>query len=100
MVMHTHIVILNKIKPSSLTEIQVFLGEYILKAIMVSEPIYMNTIQVVSADLEWKYHCCKLEVMSWIVLLVHLKLCRSISYNLIKTGVVVNLVFNCAMLFS
>ena len=82
MVMHTHIVILNKIKPSSLTEIQVFLGEYILKAIMVSEPIYMNTIQVVSRNLECKQHYDKLEFMSWIVLLMNLKLSIVISYHL------------------
>ena len=50
---------------------------------MIGEHIYMNTIQVVSPYLECKQHSCKLEVMSWIVLLMHLKLSRGIRYNLI-----------------
>ena len=49
---------------------------------MVSEHIYMNIIQVVSLDLECKHHCYKLKVLSWIALLMHLKLSKSICYNL------------------
>ena len=70
MIIHTHIIILKELKPSLLAKIQLFLGEHILKALMISEHIYMNTIQIVSPDLEFKHHCCKLEVMSWIVLLI------------------------------
>ena len=51
---------------------------------MVSELIYMNTIQVVSPYLECKHHCCNLEVMSWIVLLMHLRPSIGIRYNLIS----------------
>ena len=83
MVMHTHIIILKELKPSPLAKIQLLLGEHILKALMVSEYIYVNTIQVVSPDLACKHYYCKLEVMSWIVLLMHLKLSRVIRYNLI-----------------
>ena len=83
MIMHTHIIILKELKPSPLAKIQLFLGEHIPKALMIGEHIYMNTIQVVSRYLEWKLYCYKLEVMSWIVLLMHLKLAKSISYNLI-----------------
>ena len=82
--MHTHIIIFKELKPSPLAKIQLFLGEHILKALMIGEHIYMNTIQVVSPYLECKHHCCKLEVMSWIVLLMHLKLSRGIRYNLIS----------------
>ena len=82
MIMHTHIIILKEFKPSPLAKIQLFLGEHILKAFMVSENINVNSIQVVSPYLEFKHHCCKLEVMSWIVLLMHLKLSRNISYHL------------------
>ena len=82
--MHAHIIILKKLKPSPLAKIQLFLGEHILKALMIGEHIYMNTIQVVSPYLECKHHCCNLEVMSWIVLLMHLKLSRGIRYNLIS----------------
>ena len=81
--MHTHIIILKELKPSSLEKIQVFLGEHILKASMIGEHIYMNTIQVVSPYLECKHHYCNLEVMSWIVLLMHIKLSSGISFNLI-----------------
>ena len=82
MVMHTHIIILKELKPSPLAKIQLFLGEHILKFVMVSEHIYVNTIQVVSLDIECKHHCCKHEVMSWIVLLMNLKLSRGISLHL------------------
>ena len=84
MVIHIHIIILKELKSSPLGKIQLLLGEHILKALMVSKHIYMNTIQVVSPYLECKRHCCKLEVMSWIVLLMHLKLSRGIRYNLIS----------------
>ena len=127
MIMHTLIIILNELKPSPLVKIQLFLGEHILKALIIGEHIYMNNIQLVSPYLEFKHHCCKLEIMSWIVLLKHLKLSRGMRYNhislyqhttkansgciaidhitiltlrRIKTGVVVNLVFNSAKLFS
>ena len=80
--MHTHIIILREFKPHPQVKIEFFLGEYILKALMVSEHIYVNTIQVVSPDLEYKHHCCKLEVISWIVFLMNHKLSRGISYHL------------------
>ena len=51
---------------------------------MIGEHIYMKTIQVVSPYIECKHHCCKLEVMSWIVLLMYLKLSRGIRYNLMS----------------
>ena len=82
MIMHAHIIILKELKSSPLAKIQLFLGEHILKAFMIGEHIYMNTIKVVSPYLEFKHHCCKLEVMSWIVLLMNLKLSRGISYHL------------------
>ena len=81
--MHTHIIILKEFKPSLMEKIQLFLGEHILKVLMISKHIYVNTIQVVSPYLECKYYCYKLEAMSWIVLRMNLKLSRSISYNLI-----------------
>ena len=49
--MHTHIIILREFKPHPQVKIEFFLGEYILKALMVSENIYVNTIQVVSPNL-------------------------------------------------
>ena len=84
MVMLTHIIIIKKLKPSPLAKIQIFLGEHILKILMVTEHIYMKTIQVVSLYIECKHHYFKIEVMSWIVLLKDLKLSKSISYNLIS----------------
>ena len=80
--MHTHIIILKELKPYPLAKIQLLLGEHILKALMVSEYIYVNTIKVVSPDLECTRHCYKLEVMSLTVLIKNLKLSRGISYNL------------------
>ena len=82
MVKHIHIIVLEEFKPSHLAKIQLFLGEHILEALMVCEHIYANTIQVMSPNLKCKHHCCKLEVMSQIILLMYLKLSRSISYNL------------------
>ena len=82
--MHTHIIILKELKPSPLVKIQFILGEHILKALIISEIIYMNTIQIVSPYLECKYYYLKLEVMSWIVLPMNLKLSRNISYDIIS----------------
>ena len=82
MIMHTHIIILKELKPSPLAKIQIILGEHILKALMICEHIYIETIQVVSPYLVYKQHGCKLKVMCWIVILMHLKLSRSISYHL------------------
>ena len=82
--MHTHIIILKELKPSPMEKIKLFLGEHILKALMIGELIYMNNLQVMSPYIECRHHCWKLEVMSWIVLLVHLKLSRGIRYNLIS----------------
>ena len=84
MIIDTHIIILKELKSSPLAKIQFFLGELILKALMIGEHIYMNNIQAVSPYLECKHHCCKLEVMSWIVLLMHLKFSRGIRCNLIS----------------
>ena len=67
MKMHTHIIILKELKPYPVTKIQLFLGEHIVKALMISEHIYMNTLEVMSPDFECKQHCCKLEVMRLIV---------------------------------
>ena len=50
MIMHTNIIILKKLKPSPLGKIQLLLGEHILKALMVSEHIYVKNIKVVSPD--------------------------------------------------
>ena len=80
--MHTHIISLKELNPSPLEKVQLFLDDHILKALMIGEHIFMNTIQVVSPDLECKHHCCKIEVMSWIVFLMNLKLSRGISYHL------------------
>ena len=82
MIMQTHIIIFKELKTCPLAKIQLFLFEHILKALMVSEYIYVNTIQVVSPKLECKHHFWKLEVMSCIVLLMNLKLSRGISYHL------------------
>ena len=82
MIMHTHIIILKELKSSPVVKIQLFLGEHILKSLMISGHIYMNTIQVVSPYLECKHNFCKLEVMSWIVLFMKLKLSRGISFYL------------------
>ena len=82
--MYTHIIIFMELKPSPLAKIQLFLGEHILKALMIGEHIYMNTIQVLFPYLECKHHCCTLEVMSWIVPLMYLKLFTGIRYNLIS----------------
>ena len=76
------IIILKKLKPSPLAKIQLFLGEHVLKSLLICKHIYINTIQVVSLYIVCKYYSCKLEVMCWIVLLMNLKLFRGISYHL------------------
>lgn len=48
MVMHTHVIILEELKTYSLENIQLFLGENILKDIMVCERIDINNKQLVS----------------------------------------------------
>ena len=82
MIMQTYIIVFKELKSSPLEKIELFLGEHILKALMISEHIYMNTIQLVSPDLKCKHHSLMVEVMSWIVLLMHLNQFRIICYNL------------------
>ena len=79
--MHTHIISLKELNPSPLAKVQLFLDDHILKALMTGEHIFMNTIQVVSPDLMSKHHCCNLEVMSWIVFLMNVKLSTDIIYH-------------------
>ena len=47
MIMNTHIIILKELKTSPLAEIQLFLGEHKLKALMIGEHNYIDTIKVV-----------------------------------------------------
>ena len=70
--MNTHIIILKELKSSPLAKIKLFLGEHILKAIMIAEHIYINTIEVVSLYLECKHHYLMFNVMSWVFLHLHL----------------------------
>ena len=72
--MHIHVIILEEFKPSSLEKISIFLVEHILKALMVGELVFINTIIVVSPNFKCKHHCYKLEVMGRLVLFMHLKL--------------------------
>ena len=58
------------------------LGELISKSLMIGEHIYLKTTQVMSQNLKFKHHCFKLEVISWVVLLMHLMLFRSIRHNI------------------
>ena len=67
--MNTHIIIIKEHKPSPLAKIQLFLGKHILNALIISEHIYLNSIPVVSPDIDCKHHFYKPEVMSLMVLL-------------------------------
>lgn len=44
--------------------------------------IHMNTIEIMMKYYEIKYHCCLLDIVSRVILLVNLKLSRGIVYNL------------------
>ena len=49
-VQNLHVVILHQLEPSALSEIQLFLREHILQALVVGIDLALGTIQVVPLD--------------------------------------------------
>lgn len=78
----SHIIIHEKHKTFSIGKIELFLGEHTLEARMLCEKIYVNTIQVMSPSVQFENDCFKLEIIRWLVLLMHLNVSRGIVYNL------------------
>src|ERR1044072_6830756 len=81
MILHIQIIILNKFQPSALPEVQLPLSEDILQTLMNSEYVTAVPNKIVPPCLQRMNNRCQLQVMCGIVLLMVLKLTRSISNN-------------------
>jgi hypothetical protein len=64
------VVILNKLKPSPLSHIQLFLGEEILQARMICVDLTLLTVQVMFPNLKGKNDGRQFEIVSQVVWLV------------------------------
>src|ERR1043165_4627440 len=67
------------LKPSLLTEIQVWLSKQILQTLVVGEDLATITDEVMSPHLQCIDYCCQFKVMSWILIFVSTQLTRAIS---------------------
>ena len=57
------------------------MNEKIQETLMDDGHIHMNTIEIMMKYYEIKYHCCLLDIVSRVILLVNLKLSGGISYD-------------------
>src|ERR1043165_5573653 len=81
MILHIQIIILNKFQPSSLPEVQLSLSENVLQTLMISEYVTAVPNKIMPPCLQRMNNRCQLQVMCGILLLMVLKLTRSISNN-------------------
>ena len=64
-------------------EIKLFLTEYIMKALVINEHIYINTVKIVKPYFQSEHYNNQLKIMGWVILLVNLKISGGISYNFV-----------------
>ena len=76
---YTQVKVCNKLHPSLLTEVQIWLSKQILQTLVVSEDLAMITEKVMSPLLQRMNDSSKLEVVNWVVLFVRAQLTRGIS---------------------
>lgn len=74
MVANLVIVIAKKFGPSSLSHVEIFLAEYMLKSNMVSENHTLGTVKVVSPDFQGEDDGTKFKIISCIINLMNLDL--------------------------
>src|SRR3954469_14528292 len=81
-VMNIHVEIGYCLEPSLLAEIQVWLSEQVLQALVVGVDLATITDEVVSPQLQCINYCCQFEIMGWIIIFVRTQLTRAISNHL------------------
>lgn len=70
MLLNSDIIIFEQLYPSSLPQIQIFLGEIILQLTMIYEHLTFDITEIVLPDLESKHYRYQLQIMCRIVYLV------------------------------
>ena len=76
---NTQVNVCNKLHPSLLTEVQIWLSKQILQTLVVSEDLATITEKVMSPLLQRMNDSSKFEVVNWVVLFVRAQLPRGIS---------------------
>ena len=76
---NTQVKVRNKLHPSLLTEVQIWLSKQILQTLVVSEDLATITEKVMSPLLQRMNDSSKFEVVNWVVLFVRAQLPRGIS---------------------
>jgi hypothetical protein len=66
-IVHFQVIILDQFQPSSLSHVQIGLGEDVLQTLVVCKDIVVTTYEVVPPDLQGMDHCCKLQIMGRVV---------------------------------
>ena len=59
-IFNTQIILLNHLDPTSLPEVEVWLSEDVVEALMISEDVAMGSHQIVSAHFQCMDHGCQL----------------------------------------
>ena len=76
---NTQVKVCNKLHPSLLTEVQIWLSKQIFQTLVVSEDLATITEKVMSPFFQRVNDSSKFEVMNWVVLFVRAQLPRGIS---------------------
>ena len=76
---NTQLKVCDKLHPSLLTEVQIWLSKQILQTLVVSEDLATITEKVMSPLLQRTNDSSKFEVVNWVVLFVRAQLSRGIS---------------------
>ena len=81
MVGDIHIIVCQELQPSTLSAVQVLLCEDGLQTLMIREELEGHSIQIMPPNAQSKHDCCKLKIMSGIVLFVNFQLSRRVGDN-------------------
>ena len=71
--MDLEVIILDQFKPSSLTEVEVWLREDVLQTLLISEDVAFVPNQIVPPYFQGVHYGCQLQVVGGVVLLMRLE---------------------------
>src|ERR1043165_7721286 len=83
MVLNSTIIVVQKFDPTALPYVQVLLVENVLETLVIGVDGAFGTVQVMSPNFQRENHCTQLQVMSGVVLFVHLELTRSVRNHVL-----------------
>src|ERR1043165_1483484 len=83
MVLNSTIIVVQKFNPTTLPYVQMLLVENMLETLVIGVDGAFGSVQVMSPNFQREDHGTQLQVMSGVVLLVHLELTRGIRNHLL-----------------